>query len=73
MADGLQEVGLPQTGTTINEERVVALPRVLDYGLCGGIGELVALTFNEGIKGVFGVKERQAGLLRPGSAATTIG
>ena len=47
MADGVQQVGLAEAHAAVEEERVVALRRVLGDGLGGGVGELVGLAHDE--------------------------
>ena len=41
MGDGVQQVGLAQTGVAVDEKGVVALRRLLRHGFGGGVGQLV--------------------------------
>jgi len=41
MSDGVQQMGLAQTGIAVDEQGVVALRRLLRHGFGGGVGQLV--------------------------------
>ena len=60
MADGVQEVRLAKTGTTIDIERVVGFPGVVGDSLSGGGGELVGCALDKTLKDE-GRAERVAG------------
>ena len=73
VADGVEEVGLAQTGLAVDEERVVGLGRGLGDGDGRGIGEAVARADDEGVEGVLRVQPGQLDLLGLGPAATGAG
>ena len=65
VADGVQEVGLPQAGVAVDEQRVVAGGGGLGDPLGGGVGEPVGRSDDEGVEGVAGVED---GRLAPETA-----
>ena len=57
MRDGLHQMGLPEPGFAVNEERVVGLPRLGGNRDCCGMGQLIARPDDEVVKGVTRVEE----------------
>ena len=55
MPDGVQQVGLAQTGGAVDEQRVVAAARGLGHAEGGGEGELVRGALHERLERVAGV------------------
>jgi hypothetical protein len=51
----VQEMGLSESYTTVNEEWVVALTRLLSYSHCSSVAELIAVTNHEILEGVAGI------------------
>ena len=51
VADGVDEVGLAQTGTTVNKQRIISLAGILRDLQAGGSGNLVGITLDESGKG----------------------
>lgn len=47
----MEHVGLAQAAWSVDEKRVVLIPRAAAYGFRTGDGESVALTYNEAVKG----------------------
>jgi hypothetical protein len=70
VADGVQEVGLAETGVAVDEERVVGLRGSLGDGDGGRVRESVGLTDDEVVERVLGVEARlvaqRSGLLHGG-------
>jgi hypothetical protein len=56
MADGVEEMGLPQPHASVEEEGVISLGRLASHGIGGGMGQAVAIPHDEGFKGISGVK-----------------
>jgi hypothetical protein len=54
VADRVEQVGLAQADTAVDEERVVGLRGQLGDGLAGRLGELIGVADHEGIEGVAG-------------------
>ena len=52
LADGVDEVGLPQSGVSVNKQGVIAVGGVGGNRPAGGVGKLVVGPHNEGIKGI---------------------
>ena len=63
VADGVQQVGLAESGVAVHQERVVGLARRLGDGDRGGVGEPVGGPDHEGLEGVARVQRavRDAG------------
>ena len=59
VADRVQQVGLAEAHAAVEEERVVAVRRVLGDGARGGVGELVRLADHEGAEHVLRVEVRR--------------
>lgn len=56
MPDSVEEMGLPQTHASVEEEGVISLGRLMSHGIGGGMGQAVATPHDEGFKSVSGVK-----------------
>ena len=56
MADGVQEMGLPEAGGAVDEERVVGAGRRLGDRKSGGVGETVRGADHELVEGVAGIE-----------------
>ena len=69
VADGVQQVGLAQSGVAVDEQRVVRLGRRLGDRDRGRMGEPVARADDEGVEGVLRVQPGVAVVGRPGAAA----
>ena len=52
VADGLEQVGFPQTDTTVDKKRVVELSGLLADTLGDGVGELVGVADDEAAEGI---------------------
>ena len=52
VGDGVQKVGLAQAGFAIDEQGIVALPRVVGHRTGGGVGEFVGGAHHEALEGV---------------------
>jgi hypothetical protein len=50
--DRVHQVGLPESHTSVNEERVVPLARALGHRLANRVGELIAAPHDEGLERV---------------------
>ena len=57
IADGLQEMGLSKSDTTVDEERVVGLAGFLGYGQRCRMGESIVWTHDEAVEGVVGTED----------------
>ena len=56
MPDGMQKVGLAQPRSGVNEQRIIAVARVLGDGQGGGPGKSIAAAFDEEVKDIFRIK-----------------
>lgn len=56
MADSVEEMGFPQPYASVEEEGVISLGRLMGHGISGGMGQAVAIPYDEGFKSVSGVK-----------------
>ena len=50
VGDGVQQVGLAQTGIAVDQQGVVVLGGMLRHRHRGGVGQLIAGTYHEGLK-----------------------
>ena len=58
VADGVDEMGLPQADAAVDEERVVVVARLVGDRLGRRVGELVARADDEVVEGVLGQQRR---------------
>ena len=58
MANGLHQVGLPHSHTTIEKQRIVSLGRPFSHRLRGGMGKLIAGANDKCLKSVFRIELR---------------
>ncbi len=56
MADGLHDMGLAQTDSTVDKERIVGLARALADGQGGRMAETVVGAHYKCIEAVFGIE-----------------
>ncbi len=56
VTDGVEQVGLPESGRAVEEQRVVGLSGLLGYCERGGVGEPVARGDHEPVEGVAGIE-----------------
>jgi hypothetical protein len=61
VGNGVEKVSLSKAHTTVNEKRVVSPSRRLGNSAGRGMGELVAGTDDEALKGVFHIESRDIG------------
>jgi hypothetical protein len=54
-------MSFPEANAAVEEKWVVVVSRLVGDGEAGGVGELVAGTYNEIVKGVFGDQVRLFG------------
>jgi hypothetical protein len=70
VADGLHQVGLAETRTAMNEERIVTRPLALGHRFASRVGELAIRADHEGIEGVVGVEAGRLQALLEARVAT---
>src|SRR6185503_10450545 len=61
MRDGLHEVGLPESGVSVDEKWIVNSSRCLTYGISGCGCELVGLSNDKEVEGIAFTERRGAG------------
>jgi len=72
VADGMHQMGFPQTDAAVNEKGIVDLRRHFRDRQRGGVGETVRIADDEGIEGIFGI-ERGIGVFSLGKINRAIG
>ena len=51
VGNGIEQMSLTKAGISVDQQGVIVLSRVLRHSLRGGVGQLVAGAYHEGIKG----------------------